>query len=53
MRAGLQSEKSSASISADARTKKPGAVSRPGTNRQFQFPEYSDLWREVKTLACR
>jgi hypothetical protein len=21
-------------------TKKPGAVSRPGTNRQFQFPEY-------------
>jgi hypothetical protein len=23
--------------------KKPGAVSRPGTLREFQFPEYSDL----------
>jgi hypothetical protein len=23
--------------------KKPGAVSRPGTVREFQFPEYYDL----------
>jgi hypothetical protein len=25
--------------SANSRTKKPGAVSRPGTLREFQFPE--------------
>jgi len=30
---------SSASISGDARTKKPGAISRPGAIREFQFHE--------------
>jgi hypothetical protein len=29
-------------------TKKPGAVSRPGALREFQFPEYSDLLNRVK-----
>jgi hypothetical protein len=30
-----------------SRTKKPGAVSRPGTVREFQFPEYSDSLTRV------
>jgi hypothetical protein len=29
-------------------TKKPGAVSRPGAAREFQFREYSDLGIGVK-----
>jgi hypothetical protein len=29
-------------------TKNPGAVSRPGTLRQFQFPEYCDSMTRVK-----
>jgi hypothetical protein len=31
-------------------TKKPGAVSRPGIAREFQFREYSDLHSGVNTL---
>jgi hypothetical protein len=32
--------------------KKPGAVSRPGAAREFQFREYSDLPIGVKRLEA-
>src|ERR1700719_3618975 len=38
---------SAVSRTAAADTKKPGAVSRPGTLREFQFPEYTDLRKRV------
>jgi hypothetical protein len=50
MRAPIFQHWSSFSISFwfEPRMKKPGAVSRPGTAREFQFREYSDLAIGVK-----
>jgi hypothetical protein len=44
---------SAGAVSSGALVVMPGDLGEPGANRQFQFPEYSDLGHRVKTADHR